>query len=319
MTSISASGVSSYLVTGGAGFIGSHLVDELMRQGQQVRVLDNFSSGRQDNLAQALERIELVEGDIRDQGILRAAMAGVDFVLHQAAMASVTQSVADPLSCHDVNATGTLNVLQAARQSGVRRVVLASSCAVYGNDPWLPKREDMAPMPLSPYAASKLAAEAYCLAFHDVYDPPTVALRYFNVFGPRQDPTSPYSAVIPRFIAATLKGDALPIYGSGDQSRDFVHVANVVAANLLACTAPGAVGQVINVASGRRYSLLDLAAQLQLLLGASRTRVQHLAPRPGDVLHSLGSIRMARRLLGYKPTVAFECGLRQTVESVESS
>jgi nucleoside-diphosphate-sugar epimerase len=319
MTSISASGVRSYLVTGGAGFIGSHLVDELVRQGQQVRVLDNFSSGRRDNLAQALARIELIEGDILDPGIMRSAMAGVDFVLHQAAIASVTQSVADPLTCHDVNVTGTLNVLQAARHSGVQRVVLASSCAIYGNDPRLPKREDMAPMPLSPYAASKLAAEGYCMAFHEVYDLPTVALRYFNVFGARQDPASPYSAVIPRFIDAALKGDALTIYGSGDQSRDFVHVSNVVTANMLACTAPGAVGHVINVASGRRYSLLNLVDQLQLRLGAGRIRVQHLAPRPGDVMHSVGSIRMARRLLGYRPTVAFERGLKQMVEFVERS
>lgn len=305
-----------YLVTGGAGFIGSHLVNELVSRNQRVRVLDNFSSGRRDNLAPVLDRIEVVVGDIRDTATLKSALAGVDYVLHQAALASVTQSVADPLSTHAVNVTGTLNVLQAARDAGVSRVVFASSCAVYGNDPRLPKREDMAAAPLSPYAASKLAGEAYCQAFSEVYGLPTVALRYFNVFGPRQDPASPYSAVIPRFIAAALAGEPLTIFGDGRQSRDFVHVSNVVAANLLACTAPNAVGHVINVAAGRRYSLLDLVARLRTLLGPKNVRVQHLAPRPGDVLHSSASLGQARRRLDYRPHVTFARGLRETIDAM---
>jgi len=226
--------------------------------------------------------------------------------------------VADPASCHAVNVTGTLNVLQAARDAGVRRVVFASSCAVYGNDPRLPKREDMAVAPLSPYAASKLAGEAYCRAFTEVYGLATVALRYFNVFGPRQDPASPYSAVIPRFIAAALAGEPLTIYGDGTQSRDFVYVSNVVAANLLACTAADAVGQVINIAGGRRYSLLDLVARLRTLLGSGQIRVQHLPPRPGDVLHSSASLSQARRRLGYRPQVTFARGLRETVNALRS-
>jgi UDP-glucose 4-epimerase len=305
-----------YLVTGGAGFIGSHLVNELVSRNQRVRVLDNFSTGRRDNLSPVLDRVEVVEGDIRDPATLESALVGVDYVLHQAALASVTQSVADPLSTHAVNVTGTLNVLQAAHDAGVRRVVFASSCAVYGNDPRLPKHEGMAAAPLSPYAASKLAGEAYCQAFSEVYGLPTVALRYFNVFGPRQDPASPYSAVIPRFIAAALAGEALTIFGDGTQSRDFVYVANVVAANLLACAAPNAVGHVINVAAGRRLSLLDLVAHLRTLLGPENIRVQHLAPRPGDVLHSSASLARARRLLGYRPHMTFLRGLRETINAM---
>lgn len=307
-----------YLVTGGAGFIGSHLVHELVNRNQRVRVLDNFSTGRRDNLAQVQDRIEIVEGDIRDSAVLASAMSGVDYVLHQAALASVTLSVDDPMGTHAVNVTGTLNVLQAARAAGVRRVVFASSCAVYGNDPRLPKREDMAAAPLSPYAASKLAGEAYCRAFTEVYGLPTVALRYFNVFGPRQDPASPYSAVIPRFIAAALAEEPLTIFGDGTQSRDFVYVSNVVAANLLACTETAAVGHVINVAAGRRYSLLDLVARLRTLLGPERIRVQHLPPRPGDVLHSSASLSEARRRLGYRPQITFARGLHETVNAMRS-
>jgi len=307
-----------YLVTGGAGFIGSHLVHELVKRNQRVRVLDNFSTGRRANLTALPNHVEIIEGDIRDQAVVASAMRGVEYVLHQAALASVTLSVADPASTHAVNVTGTLNVLQAARDAGVRRVVFASSCAVYGNDPRLPKHEAMAAAPLSPYAASKLAGEAYCRAFTEVYGLPTVALRYFNVFGPRQDPASPYSAVIPRFIAAALAGEPLTIYGDGTQSRDFVYVSNVVSANLLACTAADAVGHVINVAAGRRYSLLDLVARLRQLLGPERVQVQHLPPRPGDVLHSSASLRQARRRLDYRPQVTFARGLRETINAMRS-
>jgi nucleoside-diphosphate-sugar epimerase len=312
MVSAFQTSVHTCLVTGGAGFIGSHLVHELVRRGQGVRVLDNFSTGRRENLAQVLGRIELIEGDIRDRSAVQAATVGVDYVLHQAALASVTQSVADPMATHEVNVTGTLNVLLAARDCGVKRVVFASSCAIYGNDPHLPKREDMAPLPLSPYAASKLSGEGYCLAFHEVFGLPTVSLRYFNVFGPRQDPGSPYSAVIPRFIAAARKGEALTIYGDGMQSRDFVYVADVVMANLLACKATDAVGQVVNVASGHAYSLLGLVTHLKRLLVDKPLRVEHLDARPGDVRHSLGDIQKARHLLGYEPSVAFGDGLRET-------
>ena len=303
-----------YLVTGGAGFIGSHLVEELVRRRQHVRVLDNFSSGRRENLAHLAEQVEIIEGDIRDIATVRQAIKGVDYVLHQAALASVPQSVADPLTTDQVNVEGTLNVLLAARDTHARRVVFASSCAVYGDNPVLPKHEQMPPEPLSPYAASKLAGEGYCRAFQQVYNLPTVVLRYFNVFGPRQDPHSQYAAVIPKFITSALNGRALTVFGDGQQSRDFVYVANVVMANLLACQADGAIGQVINVASGQRYSLLDLIDHLKRLLGGEALRVEHLPPQPGDVRHSLGDIRRAAKLLGYTPQVDFITGLRNTVQ-----
>ena len=304
----------TYLVTGGAGFIGSHIVDELVHRGERVRVLDNFSTGRPANLAQVREAIELIEGDVRDLATVRAAMRGADYVLHQAALASVPRSVADPLASNEVNVTGTLNVLLAAREVGVRRVVYASSSSVYGDSPQLPKREDMPTQPLSPYAVSKLAGEAYCLAFHQVYGLPVVALRYFNVFGPRQDPTSQYAAVIPRFVTAALRGEPLTVYGDGHQSRDFTYVSNVVEANLLACESDAAVGQVLNASCGERYSLLDLIARLQELLNGAPLQVRHSDPAPGDVRHSQADISRARQLLGYAPRVDFASGLRRTVE-----
>ena len=303
-----------YLVTGGAGFIGSHLVEELVRRRQNVRVLDNFSSGRRENLAHLAGSVEILEGDICDMATVRRAMEGIDYVLHQAALASVPCSVADPLKTDQVNVGGTLNVLLAARDAHVRRVVFASSCAVYGDSPTLPKHEQMPPEPLSPYAASKLAGEGYCRAFQQVYGLPTVVLRYFNVFGPRQDPHSQYAAVIPKFINAALSGCALTVFGDGQQSRDFVYVTNVVMANLLACQSDKAVGQVINVASGRRCSLLELIEQLSILLSGERLRVEHLPPQPGDIRHSLGDIQRAARLLGYVPQVDFATGLRETLE-----
>lgn len=307
---------SCYLVTGGAGFIGSHLVDELVRREQRVIVLDDLSTGRLENLTQVLDDIELIEGDIRDQSAVRAAVDGVDYVLHLAALASVSQSVADPLTTNEVNVTGTLNLLLAARDAGVKRVVFSSSCAVYGDSPALPLNEEVPTRPLSPYAASKLAGEDYCLAFYEVFSLPTVSLRYFNVFGPRQDPTSPYSAVIPKFITAALNDEPLTIYGDGAQSRDFVYVSNVVAAVLLACQAPTAAGQVINISCGERYSLLDLASYLKPLLTGHSLCVEHLDARPGDVRHSQGDIQKARRLLGYEPLVDFEEGLAKTVRFV---
>ena len=300
------------LVTGGAGFIGSHIVDELARRHIQTRVLDNFSTGRHDNL-QALDSVRVIEGDVRDLDTVRQAMSGVDYVLHQAALPSVPRSVADPLTTNQVNVTGTLNVLIAAREAGVKRVVYASSSSVYGNSPTLPKREEMPTAPLSPYAVSKLAGENYCRVFYQVYGLPTVALRYFNVFGPRQDPTSPYSAVIPKFVTALLHSEPPTIYGDGTQSRDFTYVANVVLANLLACEKDGAIGQVMNVACGERYTLLTLCSELATLTGRTLQPV-FAPPRAGDVKHSMAAIDQAKQILGYGPAVEWREGLRHTVE-----
>ena len=305
--------MARYLVTGGAGFIGSHLVDALIERGAQVRALDNLSTGRRANLEHALTQIEFVEGDVRDGEAVCRAMQNVDYVLHQAALPSVQRSIADPLTTNEVNVGGTLNVLLAARDAKVKRVVMASSSSVYGDTPVLPKQEAMPAQPRSPYAVSKLAAERYCLSFYEVYGLPTVALRYFNVFGPRQDPESQYSAVIPRFIMALLKGEAPTIYGDGTQSRDFTFVANVVQANLLACERDAAIGKVMNVACGARYTLLDLYAALARIVGTEIKPVLE-SPRPGDVKHSLAAIEVARQALGYEPAVGWLEGLRRTVE-----
>jgi len=304
--------VAFYLVTGGAGFIGSHIVEELIRRGERVRVLDNFSTGRRENLAPVLEHVDLIEGDLRDLATVRRAMEGVDYVLHQAALASVQRSVDDPLAAHTANATGTLHLLIAARDAGVKRVVYASSSSVYGDSPVLPKQEDHLPRPKSPYAVSKLAGEYYCQTFAGLYELETVSLRYFNVFGPRQDPTSQYAAVIPLFITAMLRGAAPTVYGDGGQSRDFTYVSNVVRANLLAATVPGVAGRVFNVACGQRYTLLDLIAALNGTLGA-RIAPVHTAPRPGDVRHSLADVTAAQEALGYCTEVDFHEGLRRTV------
>ncbi len=305
--------MARYLVTGGAGFISSHLAEALVSQGEQVRVLDNFSTGSAANLAGIAARIEVVEGDIRSYHVVLEAMAGVDFVLHQAALPSVPRSVRDPITTTEVNVLGTVNVLHAARAAGVKRVVTASSSSVYGDNPAMPKREDMRPQPLSPYAVSKLSAEQYGQAFRQVYGLETVALRYFNVFGPRQDPNSQYAAVIPKFIRALLDGEPLTVHGDGAQSRDFTYVENVVAANLLACRAPNAAGAAVNVACGERHSLLALIDRLAAHTGRA-PRVEHTEPRPGDVPHSQADISLARELLGYEPVVAFDEGLRRTVE-----
>jgi nucleoside-diphosphate-sugar epimerase len=311
--------MATYLVTGGAGFIGSHIVDELVRRGEHVRVLDNFSTGKRANLQlptsnlQLPTAIDIIEGDIRDRDTVQRAVTGVDYVLHQAALPSVQRSVDDPLTTNEINVTGTLNVLLAAREARVKRVVFASSSAVYGNSPTLPKHETMPTNPLSPYAVSKLAGETYGRVFYEVYGLPTVALRYFNVFGPRQDPNSQYSAVIPLFIAAMLRGDPPTIYGDGLQSRDFTYVANVVRANLLACDRDEAIGQVMNVACGERYTLLDLHHDLVKLTG--RVLQPIFAPaRPGDVKHSMAAIEQAQQTLGYAPVVDWREGLRRTVE-----
>ncbi|MBI3998906.1 MAG: SDR family oxidoreductase [Armatimonadetes bacterium] len=315
------------LVTGGAGFIGAHLVRALVRRGDAVRVLDNFSTGHAANLAHALERevsspppgeaaqvdgVEILHGDIRDLATCRRACAGVQIVFHQAAMRSVPRSIEDPFGANASNVTGTLNILVAAAEAGVQRVVNASSSSVYGDDPSLPKREDQQVAPISPYAASKLAAEHYCRVFARTYELSTVSLRYFNVFGPLQDPQSQYAAVIPRFIAWTLAGEPLEVHGDGLQSRDFTYVDNVVVANLCAAEAPDPRGEAFNIACGERLTLLEVADAIARVAGRQVER-RHVAPRRGDVRHTQADISRARSHLGYEPTVGFAEGIERTV------
>ncbi len=304
------------LVTGGAGFIGSNLVAALLEQDHAVRVLDNFSTGKRENLAPFLDRIDLIEGDLTNMADVERAVQGIDVVFHQAAIPSVPRSVSDPLACHEANTTGTLNILIAARNAKVRRLVYASSSSVYGDQNTArAKVETMAPQPISPYGAAKLSAEHYCQVFYAVYGLETVTLRYFNVFGPRQDPASMYAAVIPRFITALLRGEPPTIYGDGEQTRDFTYVGNVVAGNLLAAEAPAAqaAGEVFNLAAGQQTSLNELVRLLQELMGQAVEPV-YTAPRPGDIRHSLADISKAHRLLGYEPGISFLEGLRLTVD-----
>ncbi|GIV80933.1 MAG: GDP-mannose 4,6-dehydratase [Anaerolineae bacterium] len=302
----------TYLVTGGAGFIGSHIVDALVRDGHRVRVIDNFSTGKRENLALSLDHIELFEASITDRAALDEAMQSVDYVLHLAALASVPRSVDDPLSCHEHNVTGTLNVLLAARDAGVRRVVYAGSSSAYGDVESEFKAEDMLPQPLSPYAAAKLAGEHYCQAVASVYGLETVTVRYFNVFGPRQDPLSTYAAVIPKFVTAMLRGDPPRVEGDGLQTRDFTYIDNVVHGTLLACHTPGVSGEVFNIACGGQISLLEMIDILNELLGTAIEPV-FVAPRPGDVRHSRASIDKARARLGYEPLISFSEGLARTL------
>ncbi|MGD0897276.1 MAG: SDR family oxidoreductase [Thermoguttaceae bacterium] len=301
-----------FFVTGGAGFIGSHIAEALVARGDRVRVLDNFSTGHRSNLEGFLDRIELVEGDLLDAEAVGRAVEGVDAIFHEAALASVPRSIEAPLASHAACVTGTVQLLDAARRAGVRRVVYAASSSVYGDQPTSSKRETDLPAPLSPYAAAKLSGELYCSAFAATYGLQTVALRYFNVFGPRQDPNSPYSAVIPLFITAMLSGSQPVIYGDGRQSRDFTFVANVVEANLLAADAPGVSGRVLNVANGKTTDLLTLIDLLNRMLPA-QVKPRHAPPRVGDVRESLADISQARKLLGYEPSVAFEEGLRRSI------
>jgi UDP-glucose 4-epimerase len=303
------------LVTGGAGFIGSNLVHALLERGDDVRVLDNFSTGNRANLAGLRREIEIVEGELRSYERVHAAVRGVELVFHQGALPSVPRSVQDPLTTNAVNVEGTLNVLLAARDEGVRRVVFASSSSVYGNADGLPRAETQTPQPISPYAVAKLAAERYCSIFADVYGLETVALRYFNVFGPRQDPRSQYAAVVPKFIRLIAAGSPVPIDGDGDQSRDFTYITNVVDANLAAAQAAGVAGQVLNVATGTSATVNELADAIGRILGRPVER-RHREPRPGDVRASWADIGEARRRLGWEPTVDLEEGLRLTVEAV---
>ena len=309
-------GARRALVTGGAGFIGSHLVRRLLDAGVEVAVLDNLSTGRRENLDGVAADVRFVEGDVGSLDDVRAALAGCDAVFHQAALPSVPRSIADPIASHTANATGTLNVLVAARDEGVRRVVVASSSSVYGATPGLPKHESMPTLPISPYAVSKLAAESYCRSWHDLYGLETVALRYFNVFGPRQDPTSAYAGVVPRFISAYQAGDPPVIFGDGRQSRDFTYIDNVVDANLGALNSPTAPGGVYNVACGERITLNRLAREIGRIMGAAVLPV-HAAPRAGDVRHSLADVSAAQTDLDYRPSISFVDGLRATVAAFE--
>jgi UDP-glucose 4-epimerase len=310
--------MAAYLVTGGAGFIGSHIVEELLELGEQVRVLDNFSTGKRENIEPFLGRIELIEGDLRDPDKVKEAVSGAEYVLHQAALASVQRSVRDPVMTDAVNVGGTVKLLTAAKKARVKRVIFASSSSVYGDTPVLPKTETMLPNPLSPYAASKLAGEHYCRAFYRVFGLETVVLRYFNIFGPRQDPSSPYAAVIPLFLEALLGGEQPTVFGDGLQSRDFTYVANAVRANLLAIQAPEAAGKIFNIACGERHSLLDLVQNLNEIL-RKKIAPRFAEARTGDVKHSLADISQARLGLGYEPRVGFAEGLRRTAEWLEKN
>jgi UDP-glucose 4-epimerase len=307
--------MSKVLVTGGAGFIGSNLTETLLKQGHLVRVLDNFSTGKRENLVfdKAFPSLEIIGGDIRDLSICQKAMNDVEFVFHQAALPSVQQSVEDPLTSHSANVEGTLNVLLAARDAGVKRFVYASSCAIYGDDPIIPKREEMPPDPLSPYALQKVIGEQYCRLFFQLYSLETVSLRYFNIFGPKQDPTSIYSAVIPKFINAILEGCPPIVFGDGEQSRDFTYIDNVVQANLLAISTDHLNGEAINIACGERISLNQLVDFLTDMIGSKVSPI-YQEPRKGDIRHSLADIEKGRQILNYDPKVDIENGLRMTVE-----
>lgn len=301
------------LVTGGAGFIGSNIAEALAKRGDTVRVLDNLSTGSKENLAPILNKIELVEGDIRDQNDVNRAMVGIDYVFHQGALRSVERSVHNPLATNDVNVQGTLNLLVAARENRVKRFVYASSSSVYGDNKVYPQVETLRCAPISPYAVSKLTAEHYCIVFAKTYGLETVALRYFNVFGPRQHPESQYAAVIPKFMESALKGNPLEVHWDGRQSRDFTFIDNVVQANLLAATTPGVGGEFFNIACGESYSLLQIIKELETLVGRPLPR-KHFGQRAGDVRRTWADIRKAKRHLRFLPRIGLQEGLRRTWE-----
>jgi nucleoside-diphosphate-sugar epimerase len=306
-----------HLVTGGAGFIGSHILEELLRDGENVRILDNFSTGKRENIKMAEESagsskgVEVIEGDIRNMDTVRKTMKSVDYVFHVAALPSVQRSLRDPITTDEVNVRGTLNLLVAAKDEKVKRLVFASSSSVYGNSEKLPKEETMQTLPISPYAVSKLAGEKYCMAFYSVYGLPTVALRFFNVFGPRQDADSEYSGVIAKFARAIIGGSPVTIFGDGLQTRDFTFVRNVVHGSLLAVTCPTAIGKVINVACGERWTILQLVETLEKSLGIEVAH-SHVEQRTGDVRDSQADIQNARLWLNYQPRVRFEAGIAAT-------
>jgi UDP-glucose 4-epimerase len=305
--------VALYLITGGAGFIGSHIVEELVQRGESVRVLDNLSTGHEENLATVRGEIDFRQADIRDLASIRPLFAGADYVIHLAALASVVRSMEDPVETTLVNLNGTLHVLLAARDAHAKRVVMAATAAAYGDDPALPRVETQKPQPLSPYALTKLAGEYYGQIFTRYFGLEVVALRFFNIFGPRQDPGSPYTGALSKFIVAYIRGTALTIFGDGEQSRDFTYVANVVDATLRACLAAAAPGQVINVGTGRSFTLNQTISLLNAIFGV-KVKPQYAPPRVGDVRHSTADISLARAALGYEPIVSFEDGLRRTVD-----
>jgi UDP-glucose 4-epimerase len=300
-----------YLITGGAGFIGSNTVDELVRRGHGVVVLDDLSSGKEDNLAEVRSKITLIKGSITDLEIVQKAMLQADYVIHLAARTSVPRSVKDPIDTNRINVDGTLNVLVAARDNKVKRVVLAASSSAYGDTPTLPKSEGMQPVPISPYGVSKYVGELYAQTFGRCYGLENVCLRYFNIFGPRQDPDSPYSGVLSRFSAAFLDSTPPVVFGDGEQTRDFTYVDNAVQANILACEAPSASGRVFNIGTGRSVSLNQVLQMLQTTSGKS-LETKYEPPREGDIRDSLADIQLAKEFLGYEPQVAFEEGLERT-------
>lgn len=304
--------MNRYLVSGGAGFIGSHIVEELVKRGNSVRVIDNFITGKKENISAFLGKIELIEGDIRDSSVCREAVDGMDFVLHQAALPSVPRSIKDPILTNEINVTGTLNLLLASRDANIKRVVFASSSSVYGDNPQLPKKEGLEGTPLSPYAISKRVGEMYCRVFSQVFNLSTVCLRYFNIFGPRQDPFSQYAAVIPNFITKMLKDENPVIFGDGEQSRDFTYVSNVVEANILAANAGGISGEVFNIACGERTTVNSLVENINEVLD-KRINPSYDKPRPGDVKHSFADISKARKTIKYEPSVSFSEGLKKTI------
>ena len=307
--------MAKYLVTGGAGFIGSHIVRRLVSQGDQVTVLDSFLTGSRDNLNGVIDKVDLIEGDIRDAGLVRDVMKDVEYCLHQAALPSVPRSVEDPVTSNEINVDGTLNVFVAAKEAGVKRVVYASSSSVYGESPVLPKHEKMPTQPLSPYAITKLTGELYAQAFYSLYGVPIVSLRYFNVFGPGQRPDSPYAAVIPIFLSAMIEGKPATVHGDGEQTRDFCYIDNVVSANLLACSAPAeeVSGKAFNIACEERHTINELVAGLNDLLGVEIEPV-YTPSREGDVRDSLADISLAKHHFGFDPAVKFAEGLGLTVK-----
>ncbi|MFH1418899.1 MAG: SDR family oxidoreductase [Planctomycetota bacterium] len=302
-----------YLVTGGAGFIGSHLVERLVGQGETVRVLDNFATGKRENIAPFMDRIELVEGDIADPAVCARACEGVRVVFHEAALPSVPKSVVDPVSSHRTNTDGTFNMLVAAREAGVKRFVYAASSSAYGESPTLPKVETMKTQPLSPYAVQKLSGEEYCSVFYKCYGLQTLSIRYFNVFGPRQDPTNQYAAAIPAFVTAISRGEPPTVFGDGEQTRDFTHIDNVIEANLLAAETRELHGEIINVACGEHLSINEIIREINRLLGMD-VPSNHVDPRQGDIKHSWADIELASEVIGYKPVVPFAEGLRRAVD-----
>src|SRR2546426_1481260 len=305
--------MSVYVVTGGGGFIGSHIVEELLRRNETVKVIDNFSTGKRENVEPFANRAEVIEADIAEAKNLAQLLRGADYVIHQAAIASVPKSIIDPIKSHQANVNGTLRLLVACREAGVKRVVYASSSSLYGDSPTLPKHEGMIPNPLSPYGAQKLFGEMYCQVFTKAYGLETVSLRYFNVFGPRQDATSQYSGVLALFIPAVLSTRRPTIYGDGLQSRDFTYVQNVVEANLLACKVPGVGGQVLNIACGDRITVNSMLQQVNTIIGKDIAPI-YAEPRAGDIKHSQADITKAQEHLGYQPKISFEEGLQNTIE-----